>query len=852
MRAGWRCATLSPVTNQATNQHGVDDLLRAFRNILRGEAASGYADRKVLGGLDGFLATLRAAAASAPAVAALQREGLLAVGYAELPPEKRKQWADETGRILDLRLSAPAREPAASPVPPAVKPRAKRPPTPIALDSPIEALKSVTRPSATKLRGMGVQTVRDLVFLFPTRHIDYSALRRIAEVVEGEELTVLGALWEAKEIQMGANRRVRATAAVIGDETGNLRLVWFQQPWVAANLRRAASRAAAGAEHMRFSVSGKVSVFNGRRQMDNPEWEAVDDPETSELVNTGRLLPVYPSTKELYQKTLRRIVRDALNAVSVDGQLAVDDPLPEGLAEKLGLWRLPRAVAQAHYPDSLAAFEEARRRLAFDEFFVLQLAVAARRSRPASETPGIVLAPMPEPVQAFIRSLPFELTAGQRGGLDDAMADVAGGARPMSRLLQGDVGSGKTVVALAMLLTAVAAGHQGAIMAPTEVLAEQHFLSVRRLLSAAPQPVWEQDWFSIYLDGHRRPISIGLLTGSTRAAPRREILRMAVEGTLDILIGTHALIQSGVEMPDLALAVVDEQHRFGVLQRAAIRKQSAPHLLLMSATPIPRTLALTLYGDLDVSVMPDLPAGRREITTRIVPPARAGDAERFLVQQAAEGRQSFVVCPLIDESEAVLAKAATVEYDRLRSTVLSGLRVGLLHGRMALGEKQAVMDEFRAGALDVLVTTPVIEVGVDVPNATVMLIEGADRFGLAQLHQLRGRVGRGEHQSYCFLVAESSSDEAMKRMEALARTNDGFEIAEADLRLRGPGDFFGTRQSGLPTLRMARLDDRDLLAQARAEAGPLLQADPGLRQHEGLASAVARYTAAVSGEDGVS
>ena len=840
------------MTNQATNQHGVDDLLRAFRNILRGEAASGYADRTVIRGLDGFLATLQAEAASAPAVAALQREGLLAVGYAELPPEKRKRWADETGRVLDSPLATPAREPAASPVWPAAKPRAKRPTPPIALDSPIEALKSVTRPTATKLRGMGIQTVRDLVFLFPTRHIDYSALRRIAEVVEGEEQTVLGALWEAKEIQMGANRRVRATEAVIGDETGNLRLVWFQQPWVAASLRRAASRASAGAEHMRFSVSGKVSVFNGRRQMDNPEWEAVDDPETSELVNTGRLLPVYPATKDLYQKTLRRIVRDALNAVSVDGQLAVDDPLPKGLAEKLGLWPLPRAVAQAHYPDSPAAFEEARRRLAFDEFFVLQLAVAARRSRPASETPGIVLAPMPEPVQAFIRSLPFELTAGQRGGLDDAMADVASGARPMSRLLQGDVGSGKTVVALAMLLTAVAAGHQGAIMAPTEVLAEQHFLSVRRLLSAAPQPVWEQDWFSIYLDGHRRPISIGLLTGSTRAAPRREILRMAVEGTLDILIGTHALIQSGVEMPDLALAVVDEQHRFGVLQRAAIRKQSAPHLLLMSATPIPRTLALTLYGDLDVSVMPDLPAGRREITTRIVPPARAGDAERFLVQQAAEGRQSFVVCPLIDESEAVLAKAATVEYDRLRSTVLSDLRVGLLHGRMGFGEKQAVMDEFRAGALDVLVTTPVIEVGVDVPNATVMLIEGADRFGLAQLHQLRGRVGRGEHQSYCFLVAESSSDEAMKRMEALARTNDGFEIAEADLRLRGPGDFFGTRQSGLPTLRMARLDDRDLLAQARAEAGPLLQADPGLRRHEGLASAVARYTAAVSGEDGVS
>ena len=387
----------------------------------------------------------------------------------------------------------------------------------------------------------------------------------------------------------------------------------------------------------------------------------------------------------------------------------------------------------------------------------------------------------------------------------------------MNRLLQGDVGSGKTVVALALLLAAAAAGRQGAMMAPTEVLAEQHFFNVRRLLGSLPWTVDNPDWLAVPLEGRDRPVVVGLLTGSTRARPRRELQQMAAEGTLDILVGTHALIQQGVELPDLALAVVDEQHRFGVLQRAALRgKGESPHLLLMSATPIPRTLALTVYGDLDVSTIAELPSGRKNIVTRVVEPEEAARAEAFLVEQARQGRQSYVVCPLIDESEAVLAKAATAEYERLRATSLSQVRVGLLHGRMPLAEKQAVMDEFRSGRTDVLVATPVIEVGVDVPNATVMMVLGASRFGLAQLHQLRGRVGRSEHQSYCFLLAESlpeggrydteeAREEARKRLTAarerlnvLAGTNDGFLIAEEDLRLRGPGDFFGTRQSGLP------------------------------------------------------
>jgi ATP-dependent DNA helicase RecG len=364
------------------------------------------------------------------------------------------------------------------------------------------------------------------------------------------------------------------------------------------------------------------------------------------------------------------------------------------------------------------------------------------------------------------------------------------------------------------------------------------------------QPSLEQDWFSFTLEPHPSPISIGLLTGSTKAAARREIIRRAGEGTLDILVGTHALIQKDVKLANLALAVVDEQHRFGVLQRAALRDNTSrmPHLLLMSATPIPRTLALTIYGDLDTSTIPDLPAGRLEIKTRWVAASKSLAAEEFIVKEVNDGRQAFIVCPLIDESESVLARAATKEFDRLHDTTLSQLRLGLLHGRMPLAEKQVVMDLFRSGELEVLVTTPVIEVGIDVPNATVMMIQGADRFGLAQLHQLRGRVGRGEHQSYCLLLSDSLSEDAKARIDVLVKTNDGFDIAEADLRLRGPGDYFGTRQSGLPTLKMARLDDRDLLSSARREAQSIIARDPSLGGNPELAATVARYANAVSDE----
>ncbi len=840
--------------------------LKALRNILAMEAANGFQDQAVQGGLDRFLATIRGDTTH-PAVRTLEDRGMLTVEYRALDEPRRRRWTEEVEQLLAVYAPAPPapRRAAAARSAPGPAP-APQPAPAVTLDSPASALRAVTRTHVPRLAKLGVETVRDLVFLFPNRHLDYSKRRTVAEIQPGEEQTIVVGLWSAREIQLGRGGRLRATEAVVGDETGNMRAVWFGQPWLAATLRRGLERAEREATgEVRLVLSGRVTVFNGRQQIDSPEWEVLEDPETAASVHTGRLVPVYPSTEGLPARTIRRMVREALDVTF--GPLAgldaapgkardvLPDPLPDGMRERHGLMPLADAVLQAHYPDDEDTKEAARRRLAFDELLTLLLAIGARRQSPAGEARAVTVRPRPDVLASFLGSLPFQLTEGQRVALDEALGDISRGGAPMSRLLQGDVGSGKTVVALALLLMAVADGYQGAMMAPTEVLAEQHFLSTERLLGGLPHPAREGNWFSIDLDGHPKPISVGLLTGSTRAKARRELYERALDGSLDIIVGTHALIQGDVALPRLALAVVDEQHRFGVVQRAALRSKgdggdTEPHLLAMSATPIPRTLQLTLFGDLEVSIIRELPAGRAPVQTRLVPPDRREDAERFLVTQADEGRQSFVVCPLIDESEAVLARAATEEFERLRSGPLSGVRVGLLHGRMPIGEKQEVMDAFRKHELDVLVATSVIEVGIDIPNATVMFIEGAERFGMSQLHQLRGRVGRAGHQSYCLLLPDALGDDARQRLEVLANSNDGFEIAEADLALRGPGDMFGTRQSGLPTLRMARLSDRDLLASAREEVRDLLAADPQLSAHEELGATMRRYMTRVVDEVG--
>ena len=812
---------------------GTGPRARAFRNILKLEQEHGYEDRAVSGGLDRFLALWQQEARQAPGgeplLHNLEANKLFAVPYGDLPPTRRKVWVRMALECVDAH-----KEGAAAPA--GLKPprRDRRPPLPpVSPERPASVLRGVTARVAPGLRRLGVSTVGDLIYLVPRRH---NEIRKVAELQLNEEQTVQATVWNAQEVRLG--RAVRGTEAAVGDETGNIRVVWFNQPYLAKSLK----------PQTRYVFSGRVTMHRGRRVLESPQYEQLRPGDgLEELVQPGRLFPVYPLTGDIRQGTLRRIVREALER----GGAGVAEALPEAVRQRNSLLHVDQALRHAHYPKGWEGWEAARRRLAFEELFTMQLAVLSRRLALESMVRAVSLRAKPGVIETFLASLPFHLTEAQRRTLGEVLEDMAAGSRPMSRLLQGEVGSGKTVVALAALLVAATGGYQAAIMAPTEVLAEQHFLTVGRLLEGLARPLKEEYLLSVYLDPFSRPVTIGLLLGSMTAARKRKLHGLLADGTLDIAIGTHALIQEEVSISRLALAVVDEQHRFGVLQRSALRQRGdSPHLLVMSATPIPRTLALTLYGDLDISTIDELPPGRRTIRTRWVRPERRDSVYQFLRGQVVEGRQAFVIYPLIDESEAVNARAAVKERDRLAREVFPELSVGLLHGRMPLKEKQEVMDQFRQGRLDILVSTPVVEVGIDVPNATVMLVEGADRFGLAQLHQFRGRVGRGEHASYCILVAESPSEEAQQRLAAMERLSDGFQLAEVDLELRGPGEFFGTRQSGLPDLRVARLSDQELLALARTEAQVLLTDDPELAapEHRLLAEAMARFSTPAAAE----
>ena len=824
--------------------------LESFHKILNLEKSKGFQDTVVIGGLDGFLER------NAWLFRAMAGDDGLSVSYHSLTPSQRREWVyDWLVRLEDVESLSIAIEEVlgdgespAGPAPPDrtkdnSPPPSKGPPlrpTPIpsgvSLDSPVDRLRGVDTKLSSRLLKLGVVTIRDLLYLLPRLHNNFSNFSSISELALGEEQTIVATVWEARETTLGQKGRLKATEAVVSDETGNVRAVWIGQPYVARVLK----------PNSRVALSGKVEVYKGQLQLQSPEFEILDKQES--LIHTGRLVPVYPGTDGLTPRRLRSIVWQALE----QWVPRLEDFIPEDLRKREKLVSLPEAILQAHYPDDLISLENARKRLAFDEFFLIQMAVLMRRSSWQDVAEGISVQANPKIRDGFIASLPFSLTDAQERCLREMLADMVRGTPPMNRLLQGEVGSGKTVVALAGLLEAVAGGYQGSIMVPTEVLAEQHFATVSRLLSELARPLHEENLITVYLDSLPRPVSVGLLTGSTRAALKRELQQRASEGTLDIMIGTHALIQEGVEFPRLALAVVDEQHRFGVMQRAALRQRSGttPHVLVMSATPIPRTLALTIYGDLDISTIDQLPPGRQRVITRNVPPERRDAAYGFVRKEVRNGRQAFVICPLIEESDAVEARAATEEYERLSTAVFPDLRLGLLHGRMASGEKDEVMGRFRNGKTDILVSTAVVEVGIDVPNATVMVVEGAHRFGLSQLHQFRGRVGRGEHKSYCLLLSDYSTPEAKERLSAVERIHDGFQLAEVDLSLRGPGDYFGTRQSGLPALRVARLSDHDLLKAAREEAAGLLRDDPDLQKphHKALAGEVSRFLDKVRAE----
>jgi ATP-dependent DNA helicase RecG len=809
--------------------------LDTLKKILSLEIQREYADTVVVGGLDRFLARWLDRPSTSPSIE------LPSPDYASITSAQRKRWIEDTLKLLDSGPDTPVKSTpaqkrrAVSSVPSRPSRRREREPdTDHSLSSPITVLPRVTPAQASKFKRLGVNTIWDLLYLFPRRHNDFRKPCKVSDLKLDTEQTIIANVWEAREVPMGAGGRHKATEAVVGDDTGNIRVVWFNQPYLARQFKPGTQ----------LVLSGKVSIFRNARVMESPEYEKIQDGE--DLIHTGRLVPLYPLTDGLTPRTVRSLIKKTLDTWTPH----IQDPLTETIRQRAGLLNLPQAVYQAHYPQDEESQAMARRRLAFDELFMIQLYVFSRR-RDWREARGAH--PLPrnqDMLDAFSARLPFSLTRAQEKALGEIIGDMEI-ERPMSRLLQGDVGSGKTAVALAALLSAVANGRQGAFMAPTEILAQQHFNSTSSLLGGLSSRENHENWFSFQLDNFPRSFSVGLLIGSHGRKQKREIQEMMSQGTLDIVVGTHALLQQDVDLPHLALAVVDEQHRFGVMQRASLRqKGETPHLLVMSATPIPRSLALTLYGDLDLSVLDELPPGRQIIQTKRVRPERRKGAYEFLHREIKKGRQAFVVCPLIEESEVLQTRAATTEFNRLSTEVFPDLSLGLLHGRMPFKDKEEVMARFQRNELDILVSTPVIEVGIDNPNATVILIEGADRFGLAQLHQFRGRVGRGQHPSYCLLLSDFPSAEAKERLEVLERVSDGFAVAEEDLRFRGPGDYFGTRQSGLPDLRMARLSDQDILSLARQEASALLKEDPNLEQpqHLHLAQNLAQFSSSPQGE----
>ncbi|MGH2591960.1 MAG: ATP-dependent DNA helicase RecG [Anaerolineae bacterium] len=676
------------------------------------------------------------------------------------------------------------------------------------LESPVTAIPGVGPANAEKFDRLGVKTIRDLLFLLPRRYDDFSALKPINRLEYGEEVTVIGSVWEA------GLRRTRGGAqlfqAVISDGSGTIQCTWFN-PYLNDKIRRG----------QQIVVSGRVDEYLGRLTFQSPEWEHLD----KDLLHTARRVPVYPLTEGMTGRWLRQLMKRVVDYWAP----RVSDFIPDSILMSAGLISLPKAITQAHFPDSAHQLEAARKRLAFDELFLLQLGMLRQRQQWKSQT-GRVLeiesaTGVASYLDTFLASLPYSLTTAQRRALDDVLSDIRSG-QPMNRLIQGDVGSGKTIVAAAAMFAVTQAGAQAAIMAPTEILTEQHYSNFTRLFAG--------------LDSSRlkHPVSIRLLTGSTPQAERETIRAELADGRLNILIGTHALIQQGVEFRDLAFVVIDEQHRFGVGQRAALRQKGvSPHVLVMTATPIPRTLALTLYGDLDLSVIDEMPPGRQPIETRVVLPTERERMYGFIRAQIEKGRQAYIICPLVEESEKIEAKAAVEEHERLQKTIFPQLKLGLLHGRMRPDEKDSVMRAFAAGELDMLVSTSVVEVGIDVPNATVMLIEGANRFGLSQLHQFRGRVGRGTEKSYCLLLADTTANGMNERLRAVESTQDGFVLAEKDLELRGPGEFFGTRQSGLPDIRLSALADARLIDLAHREAERVIAADPHLEapDHAALA-----------------
>jgi ATP-dependent DNA helicase RecG len=688
--------------------------------------------------------------------------------------------------------------------------------------TPTEQLPRVGPQYQKKLKRLGIKTVGQLLFHFPHRYEDFSSITPISQVEIGQTVSVKGRIEDIKNIRTFRKRMI-LTQATIVDETGKLKVMWFNQHYLVNTLKKG---------DLVF-LAGKMNTKPGSKYLSAPAYEKIPENIEKDPIHTGRLVPVYPETEGLSSRWLRYIMWSLLNNIG-----SFSDPLPDRVKKKYDLPDFRESMKQIHFPDSLEKAGAAKKRFTFEELFVLSLFILKERMKIAREKS----APIPidlETIKDFTKSLPFSLTDDQRKSIWQALKDMEK-KRPMNRLLEGDVGSGKTLVAIAAALNSIKNGFQVAVMAPTEILTKQHYKTFDKFLK-------------------KYKLRIALMTGKEtklrdKTIAKKELLKKIREGRVDLVIGTHALVQKEVTFQKLALVVIDEQHRFGVDQRAKLcqQKETIPHLLSMTATPIPRTLSLTIYGDLDLSLIKELPKGRKKIITKIIPPKDRAAAYEFVKQELEKGRQAFVICPRIESGEMTDsedlrrnswadAKTVTEEFKKLSKDIFPDFKVEMLHGRMDKDKKDKAMKKFKEGKTDVLVSTSVIEVGIDIPNATVMIIEGADKFGLAQLHQFRGRVGRGQDQSFCLLLTDYLSQTNNQRLRALMKFDSGFDLAEKDLEIRGPGDFSGQRQWGVPDIAMEALKDLSLVEKSREEAAEILKESPDLKKYPSLRDRLESY-----------
>ncbi len=792
--------------------------IESFHSILVLECKNNYNNKAVIGGLDRYLSQkalpIRQSLINPKFLIGFDQLNLTHLNYAACTLSARKLWIDNALAWLDElykskeNICTETKTSEKKQVIISIDLKSRRMEK---LDSPITVVKGITSRIAEIFAKLGIVTIHDLLYFIPRRYIDYSRRKTIAELHEGDDQTIIATILQSQVVTLG-NRR--STETIVEDSTGNIRIVWFNQPYLV-------TRFLPGKE---IVISGAVNSFRSKMVFNSPEWEFLED---NELIHTGRLVPIYPLTRGLYPRQIRKWAK-----IVIDGwSWQIDDFLPSTIKTQSKMLDLADAITQIHFPSSQLMAEDARKRLAFDELFLLQLNVLLRKQNWQESQLGNEFVILAEFISSFINSLPFALTKAQEQVLEEIITDLKRPI-PMLRLLQGEVGSGKTVIAVFALLVAISNNYQGALMAPTEVLAEQHFNNICSYFSDngyqksnTPNSIT----YKIKLLDH--PITVALLMGSLKLDDKRNLQIKIENGEIDIVIGTHALIQEGVRFQKLGLAVIDEQQRFGVLQRSALRQKGYnPHILIMTATPIPRTMALTIYGDLDLSIINELPPGRKKVKTMCLETLDIQKAYSFIRKQITCAKQAFIVCPLIEESEVLEVKAAIAEYNYLSCQVFPDFKLGLLHGRLPTTEKETIMHKFHAGEIDILVATTVIEVGIDIPNATVMLVQNADRFGLSQLHQLRGRVGRSNAQSYCILVSENIL--ISSRLKFMENIHDGFVLAEKDLEIRGPGDFFGTLQSGLPPLKIANITDLYLLEKARFEAINILKDDHNLNKTE--------------------